>query len=63
VGSQVYYASIADASGIIPPKATTTGYFAITGTPVGGRANLSIKNRFNIIVPRVERDAHLILTQ
>ncbi len=63
VGVQVYHASIADASGIIPPKATTTAFFAITGTPTGGRANLSIKNRFSIIVPRVERDARLVLPQ
>lgn len=62
-GVQVFYASIADASGIIPPKASTTAFFAITGNPTGGRANLSIKNRFSIIVPRVERDARLVLTQ
>ena len=63
IGEHVYNASIADASGIIPPKAVTTGYFAITGTPNGGRANLSIKNRFSIIVPRVERDANLIVPE
>ncbi len=61
VGQNVYYASIADASGIVPPKATTTGFFAITGTPRGGRANLSIKNNFSVIVPRVERDAKLVV--
>lgn len=63
VGVNVYYASLADASGIVPPKAATTGYFAITGTPRGGRANLSIKNNFSVIVPRVERDAKLVVTQ
>jgi hypothetical protein len=63
VGENIYYASIADASGIIPPKATTTGFFAITGTPLGGRANLSIKNAFDVIVPRVERDAKLVVPQ
>lgn len=63
IGEHVYHASIADASGIIPPKAATTGYFAITGTPNGGRANLSIKNRFSVIVPRVERDAKLIIPE
>ena len=61
VGLNVYYASIAHASGIVPPKATTTGYFAITGTPRGGRANLSIKNTFSVIVPRVDRDVKLIV--
>jgi hypothetical protein len=61
VGANVYYASIADASGVVPPKASTVGYFAITGTPRGGRANLSIKNTFGVIVSRVERDAKLIV--
>lgn len=63
VGANVYYASISDASGIVPPHAVTTGFFAITGTPRGGRANLSVKNRFSVIVPRVERDAKLVTTQ
>jgi len=63
VGQIVYYASISDASGIVPPKASTTGFFAISGTPRGGRANLSIKNLFSVIVPRVERDAKLVLPQ
>jgi len=63
VGQNVYHAAIADASGILPPKATTAGYFAITGTPRGGRANLSVKNLFSVIVPRVERDAKLVAPQ
>ncbi|MEO7700675.1 MAG: hypothetical protein ABIZ04_15745 [Opitutus sp.] len=63
VGAHVYYASIADASGIIPPHASSTGYVAITGTPRGGRANLSIKNRFSVIVPRVDRDVKLVIPE
>ncbi len=63
VGQNVYYASIADASGIVPPKATTTAFLAITGSPTGGRANLSIKNQFNILVTRVGPDAKLIVPQ
>lgn len=63
IGANVYYASIADASGIVPPKATTTAFFAITGTPRGGRANLSVKNLASVIVPRLERDAKLVTTQ
>jgi hypothetical protein len=61
VGANIYYASIADASGIVPPKATTVAYFAVTGTPRGGRANLSVKNTFSVIVSRVERDAKLVV--
>lgn len=63
VGLNVYHAAIADASGIVPPKAATTGFFAISGTPRGGRANLSVKNLFSVIVPRVERDAKLVAPQ
>ncbi|WP_277508563.1 hypothetical protein [Ereboglobus sp. PH5-5] len=63
IGSRVYTASISDASGLIPPHAVTTVYFAITGTPDGGRANLSVKNIFNIIVPRVTRDVQLVIPQ
>ncbi len=54
VGAEVYYASIVDASGIVPAKGSTSAFFAVTGTPRGGRANLSVKNAFNVIVPRVE---------
>lgn len=63
VGQDVYYASISDASGIVPPKASTSAFFAVTGTPRGGRANLSVKNAFSIIVPRVERDAKLVIPE
>lgn len=63
IGENVYYASIADASGIVPPNARTTGFFAITGTPRGGRANLSVKNNFSVIVSRIERDAKLIVPE
>lgn len=63
VGQDVYYASISDASGIVPPKASTAAFFAVTGTPRGGRANLSVKNAFSIVVPRVERDAKLIIPE
>jgi hypothetical protein len=63
VGQNIYYASIVDAAGIVPAKGSTAAYFAITGNPHGGRANLSVKNAFSIIVPRVERDAKLVTAQ
>jgi hypothetical protein len=63
VGINVYYPAIVDASGIVPPKGATTAYFAITGTPTGGRANLSVKNTFSIVVSRVDRDAKLIVPE
>ena len=50
IGETIYYASIADASGIMPPNSSIPAYFAITGTPTGGRNNLSADNRWSIIV-------------
>lgn len=63
IGLNVYHASIADASGIVPSRAVTHAYFAITGNGTGGRANLSVKNAFVIVVSRVERDAKLIFPE
>jgi len=60
IGAHLYSAAISDASGLIPPHAETTAYFAICGNPDGSRANLSLRNSFNVIVPRVTRDAQLI---
>ena len=36
VGNRLYYQSISDAPGLLPPRAASTVYFAITGTPDGG---------------------------
>lgn len=55
VGERTYPQSISDASGIVPPHAEAPAYFAVTGTPNGGRNDLSIKNDFFVIL-----DAHAI---
>lgn len=52
-GNRLYYQSISDAPGLLPPKATSTVYFAITGTPDGGRNELSLKNEFTVLVSRL----------
>lgn len=57
VGDQIYPQSISDASGVMKPKTESTIYLAITGTPLGGRNNLSISNEFFITVPLHEEDA------
>lgn len=54
VGERTYSQSISDASGTIPPKSETPAYFAITGTPNGGRNDLSLKNEFTVLLDRVE---------
>ena len=52
-GNRLYYQSISDAQGVLPPKSASTVYFAITGTPDGGRNELSLKNEFSVLVTRI----------
>ncbi len=53
VGNRLYYQSISDAPGVLPANAASTVYFAITGTPDGGRNELSLKNDFTVLVTRL----------
>jgi hypothetical protein len=53
-GNRLYHQSISDASGMLPAKSEATVYFAITGTPDGGRNELSLKNQFSVFVTRLE---------
>ena len=57
VGDRTYPQSISDASGTIPPKGEAPAYFAVTGTPNGGRNDLSLKNDFTVILDRIETNA------
>jgi hypothetical protein len=52
VGNRLYFQSISDAPGVLPACATSTVYFAVTGTPDGGRNELSLKNDFTVLVTR-----------
>ena len=51
-GHMVYPVALADASGAISPRGDTEAFLAVAGAPEGGRANLSVKNAFSILVPR-----------
>lgn len=53
VGSRLYHQAISDAPGVLPPKSQSTVYFAVTGTPDGGRNELSLKNEFSVFVTRL----------
>jgi len=53
VGNRLYYQSISDAPGVLPPQSASTVYFGITGTPDGGRNELSLKNEFAVLVTRL----------
>jgi len=50
VGERLYPQSISDANGTIPPNGTVPAYFAVTGTPDGGRNDISLKNDFTVIL-------------
>ncbi|HEV2329313.1 MAG TPA: hypothetical protein VGY56_11055 [Verrucomicrobiae bacterium] len=50
VGERLYPQSISDAAGVIPPHGTAPAYFAVTGTPDGGRNDISLKNDFIVIL-------------
>ena len=52
---RIYKQSLADASGVMPPKSTTPAFFAITGNGSGGRNNLAPDNKWNVLVVRVDR--------
>ena len=51
-GSRLYFQSISDAPGVLPACAASTVYFAISGTPDGGRNELSLKNDFTVLATR-----------
>lgn len=53
VGNRLYYQSISDAPGLLSANSASTVYFAITGTPDGGRNELSLKNEFTVLVTRL----------
>ncbi|MGH7975816.1 MAG: hypothetical protein ACREC8_04050, partial [Limisphaerales bacterium] len=50
VGERLYPQSISDAAGSIPPHGTAPAYFAVTGTPDGGRNDISLKNNFIVLL-------------
>lgn len=52
-GNRLYPQSISDSDGQVAPKGRSIVYFAITGTPDGGRNDLSLKNSFTVLVTRL----------
>jgi len=51
---RIYTQSLADASGLMPPKSVTPAFFAITGNGNGGRNHLDPDNKWNVLVVRAE---------
>jgi hypothetical protein len=52
-GNRLYPQSISDGEGTVPPKGRSIVYFAVSGTPDGGRNELSLRNAFTVLVTRL----------
>jgi len=52
-GNRLYPQSVSDADGTVPPKGQSIVYFAVSGTPEGGRNELSLRNAFTVLVTRL----------
>ena len=52
-GNRLYPQSISDANGTVPPNGQSIVYFAVSGTPDGGRNELSLRNAFTVLLTRL----------
>lgn len=62
-GQQVYFQSLTDATGLVPPKTEVSVYFAVTGTADGSRNDLSPRNEFMVLLSRVVPEAPPVTTR
>lgn len=53
VGPTIYPAAFSEASGEVAPRSSASLWFAVAGGPQGGRADLSVRNTFFVLVPRL----------
>lgn len=51
LGREIFPATLADASGSVPSQGSADIYLVVAGAPDGGRANLSVRENFSVIVP------------
>ena len=57
VGERQFSSSLADASGVMPPRVTSEAFFVVAGAPDGGRNELSPKNDFTVLLTRPTHSA------
>jgi len=60
-GNRLYPQSISDADGTVPTHEQRTAFFAVTGTPDGGRNDLSLKNQFTVLVQRLSASPPVVI--
>jgi len=60
VGDEVYPQTISDAGGLVSAGKTQTAFFVVTGIATGGRNDLAVANKFDVVMRQVtgERDSH-----
>lgn len=58
VGSEVYPQAISDAGGLVPAGKTQTAFFVVTGTADGGRNDLAVTNKFDILMRQITGERH-----
>jgi hypothetical protein len=54
VGEEVYQQSVSDAAGLVPAGKSQTAFFAVTGGDNGGRNDLAVTNKFEIVLRQIK---------
>jgi hypothetical protein len=54
VGEEVYQQSVSDAAGLVPAGKSQTAFFAVTGGDKGGRNDLAVTNKFEIVLRQIQ---------
>ena len=53
IGDEVYPEAISDAAGIVEAGKTLPAFFVVAGTATGGRNDLAVTNKFDIVIRQV----------
>jgi hypothetical protein len=56
VGQEVYQQSVSDAGGLVPAGKSQTAFFAVTGGSNGGRNDLAVTNKFEIVLRQIQEE-------
>ena len=56
VGEEVYQQSVSDAGGLVPAGKSQTAFFAVTGGSNGGRNDLAVTNKFEIVLRQIQAE-------
>jgi hypothetical protein len=54
VGAEVYQQSVSDAGGLVPAGKSQTAFFVVTGGSNGGRNDLAVTNKFEIVLRQIQ---------